>query len=109
MTNLSGVVGMLKKEHARLTKEMNAISAALTAFGATYAKGTGNRSTMSDAGRERIAAAQRARWAKVRAAGGKAQVIAMPKKRTMSAAARKRIAAAQRARWAKVKAAKKAG
>jgi hypothetical protein len=62
---------------------------------------------MSAAGKARIAAAQRARWAKVRAKSGKANVVTMPKKRTMSASARKRIAAAQRARWAKVKAAKK--
>ena len=38
MTKLSGVVRMLKKEHDRLTKEVNAIAAALSAFGATYGK-----------------------------------------------------------------------
>src|ERR1700680_1858845 len=107
MTNLSGVVQMLKKEHARLSKEMKAIGAALSAFGAAYGKGTAPRGRMSAAGRARIAAAQRARWAKVKAKGGNANVVTMPKKRTMSASARRRIAAAQRARWAKVKAAKK--
>ena len=45
-------------------------------------------------GRKRIAAAQRARGAKVR---GKAKVV-VPK-RTMSAQSRAKIAAAQRARW----------
>jgi len=107
MANLAGVVQLLRKEHGRLTKELQGISAALAAFGKSYGKQTGTRGRMSAAGRARIAAAQRARWAKVRA-GGKGNVVTMPKKRTMSASARKRIAAAQRARWAKVKAAKKA-
>jgi hypothetical protein len=108
MTNMGGVVRMLKKEQDRLTKELRGIGAALAAFGSTYGKPTRTRSRMSAAGRARIAAAQRARWAKVKAKNGKQNVIAMPKKRTLSATARKRIATAQRARWAKVKAAKKA-
>jgi len=108
MTNLGGVVQTLKKEHNRLTKEIKAIAAALSAFGAAYGKQTGTRRGMSEAGRARIAAAQRARWAKVNAKSEKGNVVTMPKKRTMSAAARKKIATAQRARWAKVKAAKKA-
>jgi hypothetical protein len=107
MTNLGGVVQRLRKERDRLSKEMKAIGAALSAFGAAYGKGTARRGRMSAAGRARIAAAQTARWAKVRAKSGKANVGTMPQKRTMSANARKRIAAAQRARWAKVKAAKK--
>jgi hypothetical protein len=107
MTNLARVVQVLKKEQARLSKEMSAIGAALSAFGATYTNGSPTRRKISAAGIARIAAAQRARWAKVKARGGKANVVATPKKRTMSASARRRIAAAQRARWAKVRAAKK--
>jgi len=62
------------------------------------------------AGRARIAAAQRARWSKVKSNGTQPKnVVTMPKRRKMSASARKRIAAAQRARWAKVRAAKKSG
>ena len=106
MANLAGAVQLLKKEHGRLTKELQGISAALAAFGNAYGKRTGTRGRLSVAARARIAAAQRARWAKVRA--GKGNVVTMPQKRTLSAAARKRIAAAQKARWAKVKAAKKA-
>lgn len=67
----------------------------------------GKRGGMSAAGRARIAAAARARWAKIKSAGGAANlgVAGAPKKkRTMSAAARAKIAAAARARWAKVKA-----
>src|SRR3984957_5764031 len=107
MTNLACVLQKLKKEHDRLTKEMKAISAALSDFGAAYGKGTAPRGGMSAAGRARIAAAQRARWAKVKAKGETANPVTMPKKRTMSASARRRIAAAQRVRWAKVRAAKK--
>ena len=107
MTNLGGVVQMLKKEHDRLSKEIKAIGAALSAFGAAYENGAGRRGRMSAAGRARIAAAQRARWAKVKARGENEKVVTMPNKRTMSASARKSIAAAQRSRWAKVKAAKK--
>jgi len=111
MTNLNGVVAVLKKEQNRLTSELRAIGAALAAFGSAYGKSAGRRGTMSAAGRERIAAAQRARWAKVKGTNGakaanKANVVAIAKKRTISAAGRKKIAAAQRARWAKVKAAK---
>jgi hypothetical protein len=107
MTNLGSVVQSLRKEHDRSSKEMKAVGAALSAFGAAYGNGTAPRGGMSAAGRARIAAAQRTRWTKVKAKGENANVVAMPKKRTMSVAGRRKIAAAQRARWAKVKAAKK--
>lgn len=103
MPNLAGVVRLLKKEQDRLTKELRGIGAALAAFGQAYVKGTGRRK-LSKAARARIAAAQRARWAKVRET---AKDVPVRGKRAFSPAARKKIAAAQRARWAKVKAAKK--
>jgi len=107
MSNLAGVVRLLKKEQDRLTREFHGIGAALAAFGKAYGKRTGTR-TLSKSARARIGAAQRARWAKVRAnAGGQNKVAPVRGKRKLSAAARKKIAAAQRARWAKVKAAKK--
>ena len=68
------------------------------------ARGPAKRRTMSASARARIAAAQRARWAKLKAA--KHGAAKPGGKRTMSASARAKIAAAQRARWAKVKAAK---
>jgi hypothetical protein len=52
------------------------------------------------ASKAKIAAAQRARWAKVRM---QSAVKPAKKKFTMSAEARARIAAGQKARWAKVK------
>jgi hypothetical protein len=59
---------------------------------------------MSASARERIAAAQRARWAKQR---GSAPANSGKPKRKMSPAARKKLAAVAKARWAKVKAAGK--
>jgi hypothetical protein len=94
------------------------IPAAVTLFPTAVRRKGG----MSAAGRARVAAAQRARWAKLKAmkgtvAGGKVPTpsktagpvakAAMRRKPGMSAAGRARIAAAQRARWAKLKAGKK--
>jgi hypothetical protein len=62
--------------------------------------GTGKR-VMSASARARIAAAQKARWAKVKGNGSSGS----GSRRKMSAAARAKIAAAAKARWAKAKAA----
>lgn len=106
MTNL-GIVRLLKHEHDRLTKQIQGLSAALSAFGAVYGKASGVRGRMSAAARARIGAAQRARWAKLKGNSGQTKGAAAPKRRPMSAAARNKIAAAQRLRWAKVKASRK--
>ena len=106
MANLSGIVKQLKKERDRVQHQLSGLNAALAAFAGVYRgnAGTKPRRKMSAKGRARIAAAQRARWAKVK---GK-KTTTNPGKRTMSASARRKIAAAQRARWAKVKREKKA-
>jgi hypothetical protein len=62
------------------------------------------RRKMSAAGRAKIAAGQKARWAKAK---GQKVKQSQPKKRKMSAAARAKISAAAKARWAKAKAAGK--
>ena len=63
---------------------------------------------MSAAGRARIAAAQKARWAKLKAAAPAAKAAKPAKKKfVMSAAAKAKISAAAKARWAKIKAEKK--
>jgi hypothetical protein len=67
---------------------------------ATDGAATPAKRTMSAAGRKRIAAAQRKRWAVTKAQGKSAAKPATPKKRKMSAAARKRIGEATRKRWA---------
>ena len=102
MGSMSKVVKQLSKERTRLANELHKVTAALTAFGKVYldgAKPIRKKRTISAAGRKRIAAAQRARWAK--------QKQAEKPRRTMSASARRKIAAAQRARWAKAKAQRK--
>lgn len=68
---MQSVVDQLQKERTRLADELRRVTAALTAFGKVYVNGpttTHKKRTMSVAGRKRIAAAQRARWAKVKAA-----------------------------------------
>jgi hypothetical protein len=69
MGNLSLVVRHLKKERDKVEKQLSALNGALAAFVGTYsgAKPTRKKRTMSAAARKRIASAQRARWAKVRA------------------------------------------
>jgi hypothetical protein len=109
MSQLVRVVQQLKKEHDRLTKQIQGISAALSAFGSAYGKPKAGQSKMSEAGRARISAAQRLRWSKVKRNSGQAKDFStVPKKRTMSAAGRRRISAAQKLRWAEVRSAKAA-
>jgi hypothetical protein len=70
---MQNVVEQLETERIRLQNELQKISAALTAFGRVYldggipSKARAKRRTISLAGRRRIAAAQRARWAKLKA------------------------------------------
>jgi len=64
------------------------------------------KTKMSPAVRARIAAAARARWAKIKS-GKPTTGSTKPTKRKMSAAARARLAAIARARWRKAKAAGK--
>jgi hypothetical protein len=103
LANLSGIVRQLKKERDRVHQRLSGLNAALEAFAGVYRgnAGTKPRRKMSAKGRTRIAAAQRARWAKVK---GQQRVVPIAKpKRTMSASARRKIAAAQKKRWAKLK------
>jgi hypothetical protein len=97
------VVRQLKNERDRAAKEVTRLNAVLAALNAnSYGKRTGG-GTLSAAARARIAAAQRARWARVRASKGSAPSAGRAARRTMSAAARAKIARAQRLRWAKQK------
>jgi len=74
-TLVSTVIDQLQHERTRLENELRRVSAALTAFGKVYMGGAKakpparrRKPKISAAGRKRIAAAQKARWAKVRAA-----------------------------------------
>jgi hypothetical protein len=69
MPNLSGVMKQLKAERDRVRKQLLTLEAALTAFASAYSgsKPSGKRRKISAKSRARIAATQRARWAKFRA------------------------------------------
>jgi hypothetical protein len=95
MKHMNAVVQQLRVERERVHQQLLRIDQALAALGSTS---NGASHTMSAAGRRKISLAQKARWAKQKAAGH-----APKPKRTISIAGRKRIAAAQRARWAKLK------
>jgi hypothetical protein len=69
MAKLKGVVsavGQLKKEKVSLQKQLERVESALAVLGKLNGTGSygGPRRTLSVAARRRIAAAQRARWAK---------------------------------------------
>ena len=73
-TLMQSVVSQLQKERIRLEDELHRVTAALTAFGKVYLHGKPKaattrrkKRTLSAAGRRRIVAAQKARWAKIRA------------------------------------------
>jgi hypothetical protein len=98
----------LKEKIEALNKELASILGASTPAPAKAPK----KSKMSAAGRAKVAAAQKARWAKIKAAkpavkSTKPVATAPAKKKTMSAAAKAKISAAAKARWAKIKAAGK--
>jgi len=92
----------LKEEIEALTKELASILGAAVPVAAKAPKKKGG---MSAAGRAKVAAAQKARWAKIKAA--KPATKAPTKKRTMSAAAKAKLSAMAKIRWAKVRAAGK--
>jgi hypothetical protein len=116
MANLSRALNELRQERSRAEREVERLDEAISvlrglvggnhlgrpARGGRTARMGRPRRKMSAAGRRKIATAQRARWAKLRARSSKRA------QRTVSGAARNRMAAAQRARWAKLKASKKA-
>ena len=81
----------------KLSEQIETLEKRLSDILGDSAPTAGKRHKMSAAGRRKIAAAQKARWAKAK---GK-------KKRTMSRAARAKIAAAAKERWKKAKAAGK--
>jgi len=104
MTNLGAVIQQLREERTRVESELAKLNRAILVLENTEGSGShtrpSGRRTLSQEARERIAEAQRRRWAKTKG------VTINPKKRTLSPAARRRIVAAQKARWAKFRAKK---
>jgi hypothetical protein len=70
MPNVSSLLKQLKQERDRVEKQLSGLNAALRAFAGVYSGGKSvrKRRKMSAKSRAKIAAAQRRRWAKVRAA-----------------------------------------
>jgi len=114
----------LKEKITGLEKELAAVLGSATKATPVPASKPAKKGGMSAAGKAKIAAAQKLRWAKINAAKAKpaavkAVVAAKPaakvvpaikpakKKFVMSAAAKAKISAAAKARWAKIRAAKK--
>jgi hypothetical protein len=103
----------IKEKIEALEAQLNSMlgtSAPAAAKPAPVAKKAGGRRPMSPEARARIVAAQKLRWAKIRAQAKAKPAAATPAKapkRKVSAAARARLAELARARWAKVKAAGK--
>ena len=116
MANFGRAVRELRQERSRAQQEVERLDEAISVLKGLTGRNSLGRSArqgrrarmgrprrrMSAAGRRKIAAAQRARWAKLK------QRRLQRRKRSMSASARNRIARAQRIRWAKLKAKKKA-
>jgi hypothetical protein len=96
MSTLTAVLNQLQQEQSRLTNQIEALSRAISTLGGK--RTTRSKRILSASARARIAAAQRARWAKAK---GQVVSINSGSKRKMSAAAIARIRAAQKARWAK--------
>jgi hypothetical protein len=96
----------LKEQIEALEKELSQLLGAAAKPDA--AKAPKKKGGMSAAGRAKVAAAQKARWAKIRAAKPIVKAAKPAKKKfTMSASAKAKISAAAKARWAKIKAEKK--
>ena len=110
----------LKEQIAGLDKQLAAIFSGIATPAPVQAAKpvAAKKGGMSAAGKARIVAAQKLRWAKVKAAKAKSASVAKPiaktvvakpapRKGKISAAGIARIKAAQKARWAKIKAAQK--
>jgi len=98
MSTFSAVLAQLEQERAQITSQLTALSSALAVLNGSTSNGATRRKTMSPAARAKIAAAQRAGWAKAK--GKKVVAITVAKKRKLSASALARIRAAQKKRWA---------
>ena len=100
MNSISSLSAVQLRRAAAIKEQIDALENELgKLLGGAAGSGNGRR-VMSASARARIAAAQKARWAKVKGNNGGGGT-----RRKMSAAARAKIAAAAKARWAKAKAA----
>ena len=94
-------IGQLRKA-IEIKEQIQKLELQLGSFAGNGAstKPAAKKGGMSAAGRARISAAAKARWAKIRGAGAKAKPA---KKGGMSDATKAKLRAAAQARWAKIK------
>jgi hypothetical protein len=116
MSNIKDLTVAQLKQAIELREQIESLQAQLASIGGgkrigrppsakAATPGKRKKRRMSAAGRARIAAAARARWAKYRRGGKAAQPVkAAGKKKRFNAAARAKLSAAAKARWAKAKA-----
>lgn len=108
ITKFIAIRNSLLQERGQIEARLAQINRALgaSASAATVAAAPTGRRTFSAATKAKMAAAQKARWSKLKA--GTPAAVAAPKKarRKLSAAGRAAIVAAAKARWARVKAGK---
>jgi hypothetical protein len=107
LKGLENIVTELRAERTHLVNNLRHVDAALAVLGKLEGGkfATESRRVPASA-RRKMAAAQKARWAKVKnesqaASRGETSIA---QKRTPSAASRRKMVAAQKARWAKVRA-----
>jgi hypothetical protein len=96
------ILEMLQAERDKLNRAIEALGGQV---GSAIIRATARRK-MSPAARARIAAGQKARWAKAKLQSAEKSVAKTVKKYTLSPEARANIAAGARKRWAKIKAGK---
>lgn len=116
MANLTNVLQQLREERKQAESQIHKLDSAISVLqdldgrnGSTPVRTGARRGrVVSATARQRMAAAQRARWARERqeteTRSGNKQGRTLAPRRTLSPAARRRIAAAQKARWAKFRA-----
>jgi hypothetical protein len=121
MSSLHSALNQLQQERDSAQKHLDGLNAAIAvitrmagssavATPSAAKSGKSGKRILSAAARAKIAAAQRARWARTKGTAAPAAAATAPAKapvkRILSPAARRKIAAAQKARWAKYRAAK---
>jgi hypothetical protein len=111
MANLNEALQQLRERQREAQQEVEKLSTAISAIegltsrnGSSAGRRSGGTRVVSAAARQRMAEAQRARWARVRGQSQPSKKASSGARGRLSAAARRKIAAAQRARWARFRA-----
>jgi hypothetical protein len=115
MANLDTALQQLRTERRHAQLQVEKLDQAISVIESLNGSGASRKSArptriVSAASRRRMAAAQKARWAKSRKPPQSVTAGSVPAgapQKHLSLAARRKIAAAQRARWARVRAQQK--